>query len=148
MRVHVCVRPTSGPVWSVCVLRSVITWHSFTPRAALALSCIQKTKAANITRCIQQPMKRNRNKKEEREKNIVSRRRTSEQLAALTSRHSPVCSARKNTLGQLLKTEINKTDRPQPFEATSARHLRVLFYSRFSPEIQEGDKKRRQGVGC
>ena len=35
-----CVCLTSGPMCSVCVVRSVI-WQSFIFRAALALSCIQ-----------------------------------------------------------------------------------------------------------
>lgn len=78
-RVCVSVRPTSGPVWSVCVLRSLITWHSFTPRAALALSCIQITQTANLTSHVQHRMKREGGERKKK----TSRRTTSEEHAAL-----------------------------------------------------------------
>lgn len=76
----VCVRSvclTSGPMCSVCVVRSVI-WQSFIFRAALALSCIRNKHTHQPC-----PKSRKLPSKKQKTKKITSNANKSEQLNAL-----------------------------------------------------------------
>lgn len=98
----VCVYLTSGPVSSVCVVRSVI-WQSFILRAALALSCIQNKQPSHKP-CPKSHEKKNLKKKHQKGPH-ESNTRLSQQTQAF-----PLSATLQNMLSllRLLLRKINK----------------------------------------